>query len=391
VNSPGGAPTLKDVARLAAVSTKTASRVLNDDPKVAASTRALVLAAMATLDYWPDSAARSLRAGTDRLVGVVVDSIGDVFLAELVATIEAVLDAAGYRALIASSNRDSQRERDVVQDLIQRRCAGIILTPSSRESLTGLRLRGVPVVFVDRVGDLPGAQSVVVDDFELAHLATSHLISGGHRRIALLSDAPVVDTTRLRHEGFRAAMSEASLQVDERLVRSDCPGASQVMRVIGSLLDLDDGPTAIISTNTRLTLGIVPALQQHGRADIALVAYGDFAMAESLSPAVTVIDHSPAAVGAAAAQALLSQLQPGEAAVQFDPITLVPARLIARGSGELAPSLGPTPGPVAGTYKGGSMSVTPRGHSDLPDHSGGRALGVPRSMSSVHQDPGAER
>jgi len=179
--------------------------------------------------------------------------------------------------------------------------------------------------------------------------------------------------------------------VDERLVRSDCPGPSHVMRVIGSLLDLEDGPTAIISTNTRLTLGIVPALQQHGRADIALVAYGDFAMAESLSPAVTVIDHSPAAVGAAAAQALLSQLQPGEAAVQFDPITLVPARLIARGSGELAPSLGPTPGPVAGTYKGGSMSVTPRGHSDLPDHSGGRALGVPRSMSSVHQDPGAER
>ena len=332
-----GEPTLRDVAQLAAVSTKTASRVLNDDPNVAASTRASVMAAMATLDYRPDPAARSLRGGTDRLVGVVVDSIGDVFFAELGATIEAALDAAGYRVLIASSNNDSKRERDTVQDLIQRRCAGVILTPSSRESLTGMRLRGAPVVFVDRVGDLPGAQSVVVDDLELARVATSHLISHGHRRIALLSDLPVIDTTRLRHEGFRAAMSEAGLPVDERLVRSDCPGASQVMRVIGSLLDLDDGPTAMISTNTRLTLGIVPALHQHRRTDIALVAYGDFAMAESLSPAVTVIDHSPVAVGAAAAQALLSRLQSGEVDVQFDPITLVPARLIARGSGELAP------------------------------------------------------
>ena len=332
-----GEPTLKDVAQLSAVSTKTASRVLNDDPKVAASTRASVTAAMIALDYRPDLAARSLRAGTDRLVGVVVDSIGDVFFAQLVATIESILNGAGYRVFIASSNRDSRRERDTVHDLVQRRCAGIILTPSSRDSLAGMRLRDVPVVFVDRVGDLPAAQSVVVDDFELARVATSHLIAHGHRRIALLSDAPVVETTRLRHEGFRAAMSAAGLVVDERLVRSDCPGPSHVMRVIGSLLDLEDGPTAIISTNTRLTLGVVPALQQHGRTDIALVAYGDLPMAESLSPAVTVIDQTPEAVGAAAAHALLSKLRPHSVDRPVEPIILVPARLIARGSGELAP------------------------------------------------------
>lgn len=332
-----GGPTLKDVAQRASVSIKTASRVLNDDPNVATATRAAVVEAMQELDYQPDPAARSLRAGTDRLVGVVVDSVGDVFFAQLVARIEAVLDEGGYRVLIASSNRDPQRERDTVQNFVQRRCAGVIVAPTARDSLTGLRLRGVPVVFVDRVGDLPGAQSVVADDFGLARLATSHLIAHGHRRIALLSDVPTIETTLRRHEGFRAAMTEAGLGVDEQLVRSDCPGASDVMRVISGLLALDDPPTALISTNTRLSLGVVPALHQHGRTDIALVAYGDFAMAESLSPAVTVIDHSPEAVGTAAARALLDRLRDGDPAATPDAVTLVPARLIERGSGELAP------------------------------------------------------
>lgn len=331
------APTLKDVAELASVSIKTASRVLNNDPAVAVATRAFVLEAMRTLDYQPDPAARSLRAGTDRLVGVVIDSIGDVFFAQLVAQVEAALDTAGYRVLVASSNRASQRERDLVQSFVSRRCAGVMVTPVARDSLSDMRLRDVPVVFVDRPGDLPGSQSVVSDDFGFGRIATSHLIRHGHRRIALLSDTPVVDTTRARHEGFRAAMAEAGLPVDERLVRADCPGPGDVMRVVSSLLELAEPPTALISTNTRLSLGVIPALHQHGRTDIALVAVGDFPMAESLSPAVTVIDHSPQAVGDAAAAAMLARLATAAGDVPDATTVIVPARLIPRGSGELSP------------------------------------------------------
>jgi LacI family transcriptional regulator len=336
-DAPATNATLKDVAQLASVSTKTASRVLNDDPAVAPSTRSAVLAAMRALAYVPDPAARSLRAGTDRTVGVVVDSVGDVFFAQLVAQIEAELDEAGYRVLIASSNRDVQRERDTVQSLVQRRCAGVIVAPSRHDSLVGVPLRGVPMVLVDRAGSVPGAHSVVVDDLALGRLATSHLIGHGHRRIALLSDRPSVETTARRHEGFRAAMAEAGLPVDERLVRSDCPSPSEVMRVVEGLLALDEPPTALISTNTRLSLGVVPALHQHGRTDIALVAFGDFPMAERLTPAVTVIDHSPETVGAAAARALRSRLERREpSTAETGPITFVPARLIERGSGEIS-------------------------------------------------------
>ncbi|AQX15434.1 hypothetical protein BCR15_03955 [Tessaracoccus lapidicaptus] len=334
-----GGPTLKDVAQLAKVSIKTASRVLNEDPNVAPATRASVTLAIETLGYVPDPAAQSLRAGRDRTVGVIVDSIGDVFFAQLVAEIEARLDEAGYRSLIASSNRDPVRERETVQRLIQRRCSGVILSPTTRDSLTGVRLDDVPLVFVDRIGDVPGAQSVVVNDFELAKLATRHLISHGHRRIALLSDVPQVETTRVRHEGYRAAMADAGIPVDGRLMRMDCPDASQVMHALTELLALDEPPTAIISTNSRLSLGLVPALHQFGRTDVAVISYGDFAMAESLSPAVTVIDHSPQAIGAAAVEALLERLKPGSPISAPQAVIFVPARLIPRGSGELAPSV----------------------------------------------------
>lgn len=335
--SVNDAATLRDVAAEAGVSIKTASRVLNDQPNVTPATRQAVLDAMEHLGYQPDLAARSLRAGTDRSVGVLVDSIGDVFFAELAAAAEAGLDAHGYRSLIVSSNRDRQREREAISTFVQRRCAGMIVAPLSRDSLADARLRGTPVVFVDRVGEAPGAQSVLVDDKALAQRATEHLLRHGHTRIAVLSDSPIMETTRNRHLGYRAALELHGVPVDPDLIAEDVPDASAVIPALQRLLQLAAPPTAIISTNSRLSMGLLPALHQFGRTDIALVAYGDFALAGSLSPAVSVIDHSPVAVARAAVAALLPRLAgepapPGEA-----PVIYLPAQLIARGSGELRP------------------------------------------------------
>lgn len=325
---------LRDVAELASVSIKTASRVLNDDPAVAEPTRAAVVRAMEALDYQPDPAARSLRAGKDRMVGVVIDSVGDVFFSRMVARIESVLNAAGYLALIASSNRNEQAERDVVQAFVQRRCAGIIVAPITPASLHGLGLRDTPIVFVDRIGDLPQTPSVVSDDYGFGWRAAEHLIRHGHRRIALISDTPSLATTRLRQDGFRAAMTAGNLPIDERHMQTNCEERGEVLRAINYLLHLDQPPTALISTNTRLSLGVVPALHQYRRTDVGLISIGDFDMAASLSPGVTVIDHSPEALGEEASTTLLRQLSQSGAAPQETLIT-VPAQLIPRGSGEV--------------------------------------------------------
>ncbi|WP_062070611.1 LacI family DNA-binding transcriptional regulator [Demequina sediminicola] len=327
--------TLRDVAAHAGVSIKTASRVLNDDPRVATDTRAAVTASMVTLSYQPDPAARSLRAGRDRTVGVVVESIGDVFVAGLVAQIERVLAEVGYQVLVASSYRERDRERAIVSNFVQRRCAGLIVMPSSHDALQGLPLRDLPVVFVDREGDAPSSQSVVVNDHKLAKEATSHLIAQGHRRIALMSDVLVVDTTRHRHEGYLEALRDAGITPDDRLIRAECIDEPRVFAVLDELLALDAPPTAIFSANTRVSLGIVPALHVAGRTDVAMVAFGDFPMAASLKPAITVIDHSPARIGEVAARTLMARLIESSDQRQGGPVITVPAHLIERGSGEI--------------------------------------------------------
>lgn len=332
-------PILRDVALMASVSIKTASRVLNDDPRVAPKTRAKVLAAMRELDYRPDPAARSLRAGRDRSVGVVVENIGDVFVGALVASIESRLSDAGYQVLITSSHRDIGRERAIVQDFQQRRCAGVIVMPATEDSLVGLRLGDLPVVFVDRVGQLAGSQAVVSNDFELMRMATQHLIDHGHHRIGILSDSQEVPTTRDRHAGFRSAMADAGIAPDADLVRDNCPDERFVRDALTELFALPHPPTALIATNTRLSLGVVPALHLVGRTQTAFLSFGDFPMAESLTPPVTVIDHSPHRLGQIAADTMLARLLPGNTAVSTDPI-VVPAGLIVRGSGELPPDDG---------------------------------------------------
>lgn len=339
-SSPGSRATLRDVAERAGVSVKTASRVLNDDPKVSVTTRQNVRAAMDLLRYQPDPAARSLRAGRDRTVGVIVDSVGDIFFSALAATVESELSRAGYHCLLASSNGDPQLERDTVRGLIMRRCAGIIVAPTSATSLTADDLSGTPVVFIDRVGELDGATSVVVDDFGLAKEATQHLLSYGHTQIALISAAPELATTRRRQEGFRAALAEAGVTIDEELLRLSCEDESSAFAEVKNLLELEDAATAILCTSSRLTLAVVPALHQAGRTDIALVSFGDFDMADSLQPAITVIDHSPQPIARAAVRALIEQLPPSDPATAESGVIEVPSRLIPRGSGELpAPHL----------------------------------------------------
>ncbi|MDO5678194.1 MAG: LacI family DNA-binding transcriptional regulator [Propionibacteriaceae bacterium] len=330
-----GASTLKDVANRAGVSTKTASRVLNNHPSVAPETRASVLTAMEDLNYVPDAAARSLRVGVDRSVGVLLDSIGDIFFAELAAAIEAALHRHGYHSLIVSSNRDPGMEAEAASSFIQRRCAGMIVAPLTPDSLSAVPLSNTPVVFVDRVGSVPGAQSVVVDDVGLSQQATEHLIAHGHTRIALITDRLSMITSRDRFDGYKLAMAKHSIPVDDELVCGGVLEANEVFPALKRLFELEDPPTAILSTNSRLSLGVVPALHQFGRMDTAILSYGDFALAGSLSPAVSVIDHDPAAIGAAAVEALLPRLQ-GQPPSGGQTI-FVPARLIPRGSGELRP------------------------------------------------------
>lgn len=331
-------PRLLDVANAAGVSLRTASRVLNDDPRVAPDTRQRVRAAISDLSFQPDAMARSLRAGTDTAIGFVVESIADPFFAAVIDAVEQEMSRHGRSVLVASTRRDPDWERDVVERMLRRRVAGLLLTPASgshawlKPSKPGAP--HVPVVLVDREARDLSADLVEIDDHRAAYDAVTHLLAHGHQRIAYVGDTPAIATSAARLRGYRDALREHGVAADERLVRDDCPASTDAARATSALVSDPNPPTAILSATIRASLGVVPALHAAGRTDLALVAFGDFPMAGTLRPAVTVVDHPGRAVGAAAAARLLARLaDPGLPPERIR----VPARIVPRGSGEQCP------------------------------------------------------
>lgn len=326
----GGKSILRDVAEGAGVSLRTASRVLNDDPRVAEATRSRVRGVMRELRYTPDLMARSLRAGTDATIGLVVESIADPFFSELVAAVESATSDDGKSVLVSSTHGDAQRERRIVNQMLERRVSGLLIVPTGGDH-SWLDGASAPLVLVDRLAEGLDADVVGIDDRQAAYDAVAHLVAHGHKDIAYVGDYPHIATSAARLAGYREAMAQNGLALRDELVRANCPTAQAACAAMGLLLGRDRPPTAVLSAATRCSLGVVPALHQHLRTDVALVGFGDFAMADTLVPAVTVVDHSAAAVGLAAAARLTRRIaEPGLAPESID----VPVRLVQRGSGE---------------------------------------------------------
>lgn len=192
------------------------------------------------------------------------------------------------------------------------------------------------MVFLDRMPrgmSAVATVSVVEDDLRGAREAVTHLARHGHQRVALVGVSTYVSTTRRRIEGYRDGIRENALADEPRLVCLGSDSATDVASDFVKLLSLPNPPTAVFSVSIPCTMALVHALQQAGRTDIALVGFGDFPMADALSPAVTVIDQDPAQLGRVAVDRLSQLIQDPHGKVRRK--TVLPVRLIPRGSGEL--------------------------------------------------------
>lgn len=322
---------LSDVAKAAGTSTKTASRVINGDPRVSPETRARVQAEVERLGYRVDLLARTLRRGVDNTIGVVVPTIGDPFFASMLEEIERVAIEREVSVLVASNSREADAERRVIDGLLARKVAGMVIAPYAAD-YGFLATIPTPVVFIDRHPHGIAAGVVRVDDFAEAQRAVQHLASFGHRRIALVVDDLDIETSRLRREGYVAAVTELGLELDPALELIGCVDAAQSERRTRELLGSPTPPTAMFSARSETTLGVVRALHLAGRTDVALISFGDFMNADILSPAISVLDHNPRVIARMAIDRLMSRLDGQEHAADED--VVVPLHLIPRGSGE---------------------------------------------------------
>lgn len=327
--------TVYDVARIAGVSIKTVSRVVNGSTEVTERTRVRVMTVVDEVGYIPNSAARSLKTGTSDTIGVVVDSLADPFFAALVSVVEERSLERGFSVVVASTGRSAHRERGQVARLVQQNVRALLLAPNGDDhSYFTEPSFNLPVVLIDRGWELAGYDTVTVDDFHGAFTAVDHLLTHGHRRIAFIGDDGSVRTVSERHRGYLAALESAGVQQQTALIQDQSGERATAAAATVRLLAQSEPPTAIFSSNPRASQGVVESLHRLGRTEIAMVGFGDFALADALLPGVSVIDQDPRVIAAAAADLLLARIA---GAVHQPAEIVIPLNLIVRGSGELKP------------------------------------------------------
>jgi LacI family transcriptional regulator len=328
---------MKEVAALAGVSLSTVSRVINGEDGVRDDLTARVHDAVDLLGYRRDLTASILRRA-DRAsasIGLVIDDVGNPFFSVIHRGVEEVARERGVFVFAGSSDEDPQRERELADAFSARGVDGLIMVPAGNDQsyLQRERRAGVAIVFVDRPARLIDADSVLSDNFGGARLGVAHMIERGHRRIAFFGDRPDIHTAAERQRGYRAALGEAGIGVDEPLVRSDLlsPGASY--DAARSLMEAGDPPTALFSSQNLITIGVVRALVDLGlQHSTAFVGFDDVLLAESLQPALTVLAQDPVGLGRAGAERLFARLDGDESPTSE---IVLGVKLIERGSGEI--------------------------------------------------------
>jgi LacI family transcriptional regulator len=328
--------TMSDVARLAGVSIKTVSRVVNDEPAVHPETAERVLAAIEQLGFRRNLGARNLRRGSSTAtIGLVMEDVGNPFYSELNRAVEKIATSFGRHVLTGSSGEDSDRERELALEFCARRVDGLLVVPAGTQHgyLVPEVRAGTPVVFLDRPPGNIAADTVLVDNLGGTVKAAEHLAQHGHRRIAFLGDRPDIFTAAERLRGFREGCLRAGLPFDERLALLRTPTREGVADAVSRLLAAPAKATAIIAGNNRVTVHLLRALA-HVSPRPAVVGFDDFELADLLDPPVTVIAHDVSRLGEAAAELLFARIH-GDSSVPRK--VVLPVHLIPRGSGEVAP------------------------------------------------------
>ncbi|MGW7043318.1 LacI family DNA-binding transcriptional regulator [Streptomyces avermitilis] len=323
---------MRDVAAQAGVSAMTVSRVLKGDPRVSDRSRALVLAAVEELGYRLNETARSLRVGGSGLIGLVVTNIANPFYSRLALGVQEVAGEHGLRVLLANTGEDTDREQELVDDLLARQVDGIVLVPAGtgQGPLALVAARNMPLVLASRPPLGIDADCVLVDDFGGARDATARLIAAGHRRIGFLGNPPALYTGAERFRGYWAAHEEAGLEPDELLVRRGLRDPATAQKAAQELLDGPDAPTALFCTNNRLTQGAVRAVRSSARTT-ALAGFDNFDLADVLGIPLTIAAYDPDEVGRRAARMLIDRIRPSSDHPLPARRTVVPTHVIEYG------------------------------------------------------------
>jgi DNA-binding LacI/PurR family transcriptional regulator len=304
---------IKDIAKNAGVSHSTVSRALRDSPLISLETRQRIQRIAREMDYTPSAIARSLVTRRTNTIGLVVTTISDPFIAEVVRGVEETALNNDYSIILCNCNAEPERELASVRTLQEKRVDAIIVTASRVGSLYVPRLEelNIPIVLINNQQAGHYLHSVSTDNFAGGRLAGEHLLSLGHRRIAYLGVAPDAHASIERLEGCRAVLQEHGLDIHDDWLLPANGRADGGKAGVARLLQCAIRPTAIFCYNDMTAIGALQALKAAGLrvpGDISLIGYDDIAFTVFVDPPLTTIAQPKYTLGRRAMELTLARL-----------------------------------------------------------------------------------
>jgi DNA-binding LacI/PurR family transcriptional regulator len=327
---------LKDIAQRIGVSVMTVSKALRDEPDVSAATRARIKQLAQQMGYVPDSTAQGLRTRTTKLFGVVISSITNPIFARVFFAIEERAHELGYDLLLAHSQNLPEREEFCIRRLLSRRVDGVFISPVYRMDPEAriyqeLLARQTPTVLLGPPAPFcKSFVSVEIEELIASYTATQHLLKLGHKRIAFLTGPPVAPWAQERLEGYRRALREAGLDVDDRLIFQAGSTIEDGAKAAKQMLAESCNATAVQAVNDLVAVGCAETLLAQGLKipeDISLIGFGNILTAEYFRVPLTTVRQPKYRLGIAAVDAMM-QLLKG----QRPEIKRLPAEFIERKS-----------------------------------------------------------
>lgn len=335
-------PTIKKVAELAGVSIGTVSHVITGSVVVSERLRRKVEAAIRELDYHPNHVARSLKTSKTRTLGIIVPDMTIPFFPRVIRGAEAAARERNYSLIAVNSDESGARQKELLSLLRSQRVEGILLVVGAGSAplaeIARIRHSGIRLVCLDRIPDGLEIDSVAVENSAAAELGVNHLLSMGHRRIAIVTGPLKLRNEQERLQGYQSALGRSGLTPDDALIWEGNLHPEDVAAISRErLASLRARPDAILATNGPTGLGVLRAFRDRRLKtpeDIGFATFDELTVDDLFTPAITTIVQPAFEIGFRAAEILLQRLE--ESQDQAAPMTVrLPARLEIRESSRL--------------------------------------------------------
>ena len=332
--------TMKDIARTLGVSVATVSRALRDSPRISEEQRNRINRYAREHNYFPNVLAESLRNSRRKplkIIGVIVPQFAHFYFSSVLSGIEQEATSRGYTIMVGQSNEQYDSEVLLCQRFYEHKVCGVIVSQAKDtqqyDHFQRLIDHGVPLVFYDRICTGLDCSRVVVDDYQGAFNAVSHLINTGCRHIAYYGSPMTLEISKNRYNGYRDALLKNGLKPNERFFRI-CDNRTDAEAITPDILSQEDVPDAFFAVNDDTAIGILYTAKRMGYRvpqDISVCGFTNGQRAVACDPMLTTVEQRGVMVGEEAANILISKVE-GELPMDHVEKRVVRTRLVMRGT-----------------------------------------------------------